>query len=203
MYLAHRPLTFDDVDQLHHRITQTCEQYDILSQGCSIRVYYIRNTKDELNSFERFKLQIAGGTEPVESVLLKYDFLVILPTVRKPQRYSISVRVVSRLALERRMREEGPFFALPRFIKVMARHTAYCGLGIYAAYKLAWWSAKYAELAVDSWSTISYIQLNRGDDIEIANSTRANRNNLIKGACGVLGTVVVNIAATIIAAFVS
>ena len=117
-------LSFDDVYQLHHRIKQTCEQYRIVSQSCSFTVYYIKNTKDEFNSFDRFEFQIAGGAEPVESVLLKYEFLVILPSLGKPQRYSISVRVVSRLAIERRMRQEASSFSLPRFIKVMARHTA-------------------------------------------------------------------------------
>jgi hypothetical protein len=276
-------LSFDDIDQLHHRIMQTWEQYQVVSSAFLFTIYHIRNTKEKFNSFERLRLQISGGSEPVESVLLKYDLLVILPNVSKPQTYTISVRVVSRLALERRIRQESTG-SLKRFITIMAQNTAsveityvdysvarafltaidewyqtiprsienkfmkwlqpnshwiprisrfvtviivvvliigilphfisvdgsnffqfsrfllFSGLGIYAAYTLAWWSAVYAERAVDDWSDVSYIKLNRGDEIEIAKSARENRNHLIKGAFGVVGTVIVAITAKVIAA---
>lgn len=68
------------------------------------------------------------------------------------------------------------------------------------AYTLAGWSAMYAERAVDSWSDVSYIKLNRGDEIEIAKSARENRNYLIRGAFGGVGTVIVAITAKVIAA---
>jgi hypothetical protein len=96
---------------------------------------------------------------------------------------------------------------IPHFISAdgsdflqFSRVSLYCGLGIYAAYALAGWSGRYAEYAVDHWSTISYIKLNRGDEIEIAKSETENRKHLIKGAVGVAGAVVVDIAAKVIAA---
>jgi hypothetical protein len=55
-------------------------------------------------------------------------------------------------------------------------------------------------MAIDSWSEISYIKLNRGDDIEIAKSQRDNRFHLLKGVCGGLGMVVVDLAAKLTAA---
>jgi hypothetical protein len=117
-------LSFDDIDQIHHRLIQTWEQYNVVSSSCSFTVYYLENTKDQFNTFDRLKLQIGGGSEPVESILLKYEFLIILPNLTKPQTYSISIRVVSRLALERRMRE-GMYspFSLPRFIRLMGKNT--------------------------------------------------------------------------------
>ncbi|QBR71829.1 hypothetical protein CU048_11740 [Beijerinckiaceae bacterium] len=276
-------LSIDDIDQLHHRLMQTWEQYQVVSSTVCFTIYYLRNTKDRFNSFERLKFQISGGAEPVESVLLKYELLVILPNVSKPQTYSISVRLISRLAVERRMRESS-IIALPRFIQMMSQHTAsveityvdysvarafmaaidewlhtiprspenkfmkwlqayshwipklsqfataiivvilvidilphfiggsgsnflqfsrfflFSGLGVYVAYTLAGWSASYAERAVDKWTELSYIKFNRGDEIEITKSTRENRFHLIKGALGVVGAVVVDIAAKFIAA---
>jgi len=49
-------LTLDDIEQLHHRLIQTWEQYRIVSSSCSFTVYYLKNSKDQFNTFERFKL---------------------------------------------------------------------------------------------------------------------------------------------------
>jgi hypothetical protein len=116
-------LSFDDINDLHQRILQTWEQYSLVSSACSFTIYHLKNTKEHFTSFERMQLQIASGAEPVESILVQYNFLVLLPSISKPQNYSISVRVVSRLASERRMREEY-IVSLPRFLRVMAQHTA-------------------------------------------------------------------------------
>jgi hypothetical protein len=130
-------LTLNDIEQLHHCILQTWEQYQIVSSNCSFTVYYLKNTKDYFNTFERFRLQIGGGAEPVESILLKYEFLVLLPNLAKPQTYSISIRVVSRLALERRMREGmSCAFPLPRFIRLMGKNTGSVEIS-YADYSVA------------------------------------------------------------------
>jgi len=281
-------LTLDDIEQLHHRLLQTWEQYQIVSSSHSFTVYYMRNTKDQFNTFERLKFQIASGSEPVESVFLRYEFLVLLPNLTKPQTYSISLRVVSRLALEKRMREgmSSPF-CLPRFIRLMGRNTGsveiayadysvarnflsviddwfktiphsaenkfmkflqtysywiprvgrfatviavtliimgisprfigagesnllmfgqfflWSALGIFVAYTFAGWSTFYAEMAIDSWSEVSYIKLNRGDELEISKSQRDNRFHLVKGICGCLGMVVVDIVAKLTATFVA
>jgi len=117
-------LTLDDIENMHHRLMQTWEQYRVESSTFTFTIYYLRNTKDQFTTFERLKFQVSSGAEPVESVLLKYNLLVVLPHVPKPQAYIISVRVISRMAIERRMREGGPFIPLPRFIKLLAQHTA-------------------------------------------------------------------------------
>src|SRR6516162_8968730 len=81
-------------------------------------------------------MQIGSGSEPVESILLKYEFLIILPNVTKAQTYSIAIRVVSRLALERRMREGTASPFLPRFIRLMGRNTGSVEIS-YADYTVA------------------------------------------------------------------
>ena len=77
------------------------------------------------------------------------------------------------------------------------------GLGIHVAYRLAGWSSDVVELAIDRWSTISYININRGDSIEIDNVTRSNRRHLLMGIFGVVGTVGLDVAAKIIADVIS
>lgn len=45
---------------------------------------------------------------PIEGVLIKYNFLVVLPKTRRPQNYSLSIRIASRVSVIYKMREEMP-----------------------------------------------------------------------------------------------
>jgi hypothetical protein len=98
---------------------------------------------------------------------------------------------------------------LPQFIiqgeanlLILAQFFLWSALGTYIAYTLAGWSTFYAEMAIDSWSEVSYVRLNRGDEIEIAKNQKENRHHLLKGVCGALGMVIVDIAAKLTATFV-
>jgi hypothetical protein len=98
---------------------------------------------------------------------------------------------------------------LPHFIVqgetnllILAQFFLWSALGTYVAYTLAGWSTFFAEMAIDSWSEVSYIRLNRGDEIEIAKNQKENRYHLFKGICGGLGIVVVDIVAKLTATFV-
>jgi len=84
----------------------------------------------------------------------------------------------------------------------LAQFFLWSGLGVYVAYTLAGWSTSFAEMAIDSWSEVSYIKLNRGDEIEIAKIQKENRGHLLKGICGGLGMVVVDIVAKLTATIV-
>jgi len=111
-----------DFDQLHHRITQCCEQYNIKASICSVKVYYINDTQETFSSFERFKHFNAGSSSSVESVLIKYNFLILLPKLNQPQSYTLSVRTASRISIEKKMRDEIPF-DVPKILRVMGRRT--------------------------------------------------------------------------------
>ena len=107
----------NDFKQLNLRIGQICEQYNICSSNCSVNVFYINDTKDTFSSFERFEAFNAGSTSSVESVLLTYNFLIILPKLAQPQSYTVSVRVASPVAIRRKM--NGNFFEMPKIIRLM------------------------------------------------------------------------------------
>lgn len=100
-------ITFSDVEQLHHKIKQAHEQYHVCASNCVVTIYYLNNTRDRFSSFERFSMHNAGSVSPVESIVLKYSLLIILPKVDRPQTYTISIRFISRVAREKRMASEG------------------------------------------------------------------------------------------------
>lgn len=113
---------FSDIEQLNHRITQVCEQYNVVSGNSNVTVFYVDDTRDQFSSFERFRLHYRGSSSPVESVFLKYHFLVILPKSQKPQPYTLSIRLASRVAVAKRMESEF-YGAPPQIFRLMGNRT--------------------------------------------------------------------------------
>jgi len=103
-------IAFSDLEQLNHKFEQATEQYSIEARNVSVTLYHQRDTKEEFSSFERFRIYNKSSTSPVESILLKYSFLIVLPKTKKPQTYTVSVHLASRIAVFRRLSEEmAPF----------------------------------------------------------------------------------------------
>lgn len=111
-----------DFDQLNHRISQCCEQYNIRANNCSVKIYYANDTQETFSSFERFSHFNAGSSSSVESVLITYNFLIVLPKLNHPQSYTLSVRTASRISIERIMRDE-MLFDVPKILRVMGGRT--------------------------------------------------------------------------------
>lgn len=96
----------EDLQQLHYQVKQLCEQYNIQSENESVTIYYEEDSREVFSSFDRFKISGSTSISPIESILVKYNFLVILPKSRRPQSYSLSIRLGSRVTIIRKMRKE-------------------------------------------------------------------------------------------------
>lgn len=112
-----------DFEQLNHRVLQCCEQYAVKALNCSAKVFYANDTQETFSSFERFRHFNAGSASPVESVLVTYNFMIILPKTQKVQSYTLSVRVASPISVSKKFRDSMPF-DLPKIIKAMGQRTA-------------------------------------------------------------------------------
>jgi len=109
--------SISDLEQLNAKIHQLQEQYSICSKNCSVTIYYLHNTRETFSSFERFKLYDASRLSPIESVLLKYSFLIKLPSISRLQNYTLSIRLGSRITAMKKLKQETPF---PDFIPFRA-----------------------------------------------------------------------------------
>jgi len=116
-------IAFSDLEQLNHKFEQVTEQYHIQSKNCSVKLYHLNDTREKFSSFDRFRIYNKSSTSPVESILLKYNFLIVLPKTRKPQSYTISVRLASRITIIKKMRSEKPPYPRPIF-RLMGSQTA-------------------------------------------------------------------------------
>ncbi|MGA4349618.1 hypothetical protein ACI2VA_04345 [Ralstonia nicotianae] len=114
---------FSDIEQLNKKIEQAHHQYNIVASHCNVTVYYVDDTRDRFSSFCRFALHNAGSSSAVESILIKYHFLVCLPKTKRPQTYTVSIRMASRVAITKRMMSEF-YGAPPPIFRLMGNRTA-------------------------------------------------------------------------------
>lgn len=77
--------------------------------------------------------------------------------------------------------------------------SAWVLLGAFSAYRIAGFFASLVEDAIDEWTEVSYVNITKGDEIEILKAQRKNRFTVIKGVAGFLLTVSISVATKIIA----
>lgn len=112
-----------DLEQLHHRLQQTLEQFDVKAQNCGFKIYYVDDRSQSCSSFERFHTFSGNSTSAVESLFITYDFLLLLPKLSTVQPYTLTVRLASRIAIEKKMRRDLPFH-YPKILRIMGGRTA-------------------------------------------------------------------------------
>ncbi|HEV8552671.1 MAG TPA: hypothetical protein VGR65_04690 [Casimicrobiaceae bacterium] len=139
-------VTLPELQDLDHKLHQCCEQFNVKAETTEIRVYYLNDTQQRFSSFDRFSLLHAGSSSCVESVLLKYNFLIFLPKTNQPQSYTVSVRVASRIALEKKMSEDN--YNIPKLFRMMGGDRTVAANVEYIDYMVA---RTFLEL-VDDWS---------------------------------------------------
>ncbi len=108
-------LRFDDLKQLDAKIRQMFEQYHIASSSTTVTIYFGQEARETYSSFERFSAFDSSTTKEVQNILLKYEFLIILPEAKRPQPYSLSIQLTSGLAVVKQAKA-----GLPRGLPAMA-----------------------------------------------------------------------------------
>ncbi|AUV88516.1 TPA: hypothetical protein ACN30N_002543 [Vibrio campbellii] len=99
-------IKLSDIEQLHFRLTQLTEQYNICSANVSYSVQYNDGASERFTSLERFRSHAPSKGLAVEEITATYNILVILPKLKRPQEYKVRVSFFSRVAKIEKMREE-------------------------------------------------------------------------------------------------
>ncbi len=143
-FRANHNVTIGDLIQLNTKIEQLYEQYNIVNNNCSVKVFHIDDCNDQFSSFERFKLYDSSKMSPIENVRLEYNFLIILPKIGRPQPYKLEIDINSRVATKLRAETE---VGMPRrMIGIFGRRTAHVELE-YIDYTVA----RNFMVAIDQW----------------------------------------------------
>lgn len=139
-------LDISELEQLHYKINQLCDVHNIVAQNQIVTVFHEKERKEQFTSFVRFKAYNSNTTSPTVSVLFKYNFSIILAGLRKPQEYTVAIRLTSRIALLKQIEEDSPPFMRGRFLSYMGSNTAEVTID-YADYVIA---RGFLE-AIDEW----------------------------------------------------
>ncbi len=112
-----------DIENLHNKIIQTIDQYDVIANNLQVKVYFENDQSEKFSSFERFRIQGKAEARRTEAVVLKYNFLIKLPQTNTTQSYEIFVRIASNIIAIKEMQKETPSFMWNR-LKYKNGHVA-------------------------------------------------------------------------------
>lgn len=87
-------------------------------------MFHTKERKEQFTSFERFRAYNANATSPSVNVVLKYNFSVIPSGMERPQEYTVTIRLTSRVAAMKQMEDEVPEFMRGRLFGFMAGNIA-------------------------------------------------------------------------------
>jgi hypothetical protein len=88
-----------DLENLHHSIEQSLEQYDCKASNCSIGVRLCDGKSERFSSFSKFKTQGTNRSRATVGVELEYDFLIVLPKTLEAKPYKVAVGLMSGLGV--------------------------------------------------------------------------------------------------------
>lgn len=117
-------LDFPQLQQLNHKITQLCDVHNVVAQNQVISIFHDKDRKEQFTSFDRLNAYNANSASPTVNVILKYNFSIIPAGLQQPQEYVITVRLTSRVALAKQMREDAPAFMHSRLLSYLNDCTA-------------------------------------------------------------------------------
>lgn len=124
-YSDHLLLGFSEIEQLHYKITQLCDVHHVVARNESVTVFLDKERKEQFSSFESFRSRYnASATTPCVSVVMKYDFALTPSGLPKPQRYSVTARLTSRVAALKQAEEDVPPFIRSRVANFITNNTA-------------------------------------------------------------------------------
>lgn len=110
-------LKLHHIEQLHHLLEQSLEQYNIQSFNENYSVNYVDDCSERFSSLAKLKLQVTSRGAAIEDINIQYNIFIVLPKTHRAQEYKINVFLVSRVAKMERAREEisGMPFEIPLF----------------------------------------------------------------------------------------
>lgn len=113
-----------EIEQLHHKITQLCDVHRIVAKNETVSVFHGQDRKEQFTSFERFLAYNSNSASPTINIVLKYNFAIVVAGLKNPQEYVVTIRLASRVALIKKLKEDAPPFIPGHFFSAMAGDVA-------------------------------------------------------------------------------
>lgn len=117
-------IDLDEIKQIHNKINQLCDMHHIISSNETVTVLHSKDRKEQFTSFEKFVLLSGANASPTTNVILKYNYAICPANTNKPNHYVITVRLTSRIAMQKEMEESAPPFIRGRIVTFMIADAA-------------------------------------------------------------------------------
>lgn len=101
---------FPDIEQLHFKVQQLCDVHKIVAKNETISVFHEKERKEQFTSFERFRAYNSNTASPTVNLVLQYNFSIVPAGLQRPQEYTVSLRLASRVAMLKQIEEDAPPF---------------------------------------------------------------------------------------------
>jgi len=99
-------VTMDDIQQLHEKFVQVSGQWRIIESNENVTIQHLDDNKAVFSSIERAKIYDKSQTSPIESVSYEFNMLAAIPNLDRPQPYRVTVRILSSIAVFKKMEED-------------------------------------------------------------------------------------------------
>lgn len=113
-----------EIEQLHHKMLQLCDIHKIVARNETVSIFHDQDRKEQFTSFERFLAYNSNSASPTMNVVLKYNFAIVVAGRKNPQEYVVTIRLASRVALIKKLKEDAPPFIPGHFLAAMAGDVA-------------------------------------------------------------------------------
>lgn len=107
-------LHLGDIDELHHRIKQCVDSYNVKTHSIQITTFFSDDNKIDFPSFELFEMRACARSESTKSVKIEYNFLIEHAQTKEFKNYKISIILASGIANFQEMMEMRR--SIPRFL---------------------------------------------------------------------------------------
>ncbi len=139
-------IEFSEIEQLNHKIRQLCDVHHVVAGNNTVTVFHAKERKEQFTSFERFGAYNSNTASPTVSLVLRYNFSIVVAGNSRPQEYVVNIRLTSKVAALEQIKEDAPPFIRGRLFSFMAGPVAEVTVD-YADYVVA---RGFLE-AVDEW----------------------------------------------------
>lgn len=113
-------IEFSEIEQLHFKVMQLSDVHKVVARNELVSIFHEKERKEQFTSFDRFRLYNANASSPTISLVLKYNFSIIPAGLDRPQEYTITIRLSSRVAMIKQLDDEDAALVSGRIFSYLA-----------------------------------------------------------------------------------
>ena len=117
-------LDSSDITQLHKKIVQVLDVHNVVAGSEIFTIFFEKDRKETFTSYEKFNAFCCNSSSAITNIIVRFEASIIPAKLKKPQQYSITIRLSNRIAQLKEIKEEAPPFMQGPFAAMIVSETA-------------------------------------------------------------------------------